>query len=90
MLESQRCSLYIGITKRQGLMAAKKGLSSRVDGLASESEGKQAKSKSLLPPCPFMWAATRTFASDLGWVLHLKQSNQEKSLTAMPSGLGLS
>ena len=40
-------------------ISAKECLSNRIDELASKREGKQAKSKSFLLPCPFIWAATR-------------------------------
>jgi hypothetical protein len=44
-------SVYTGILKKYALMPVK-GHSIRVDELASESGGKQAKSKNFLLPCP--------------------------------------
>lgn len=51
-------SVCTGLLKNRVLTPARGCLSSRVDEPASESEGKQAKSKSILLPCPLMWAAT--------------------------------
>lgn len=42
--------------------------SRRMGELASEGEGKQAKSKSFLLGRPFVWTATRRCGPGLGWV----------------------
>lgn len=52
----------------RALTPARARLGSRVGEPASEREGKQAKSKSFLLPCPLMWAATEGVAWGLGWV----------------------
>lgn len=43
------------------LIPVKENLSNRVDEIARESEDKQAKSKSFLPLCPFLWASQPSF-----------------------------
>ena len=50
-------SEYVGVQKKWDLTPVKECFSNREDELASKSEGKQAKSKSFLLPCPLMWAA---------------------------------
>lgn len=52
------------------LQSVKECLSSRIDGLGNEIEGKQAHS--FLPPCSFVWAATRRCSPQSGWVLLLQ------------------
>ena len=54
VLESFRFLVCIGILKKQALIPVKGWFISRVDGLASESEGKQAKRKKCLFPCLYM------------------------------------
>jgi hypothetical protein len=44
--------VHIGIPKRKALIAVMECFSSRRDELASESEGKLAKSKNFHLPCP--------------------------------------
>jgi hypothetical protein len=51
-------SISMGLPKKQVLTPGRECLSKR-DQLTSKGEGKQAGSKSLLLPSPFMWAATR-------------------------------
>lgn len=61
------------------LIQAKQCLSSRVNGLAPESEGKQAKSRPFLLPCLCMWAATKSVVRIPGGSSHLKWSDQDKN-----------
>lgn len=53
--------------------------SSRREKLASEHEGKQAKSKALLL-CPFIWAPTSNCYPHLGWVFPLQIIQARNSL----------
>ena len=100
MLESQGnpgnvlFSAYSGILKKYVLTRAKECLSSRIDELASKSEGKQVKSKSSLLPCllcelsPENEAQIQGISSnnpDLRWIFSLQMIQARKSFTGMSS-----
>lgn len=50
-------SFSVGSPDKWILMPAEEHLGRRIDEVSSESEGKQARSRGSLPPCPLMWAA---------------------------------
>lgn len=62
----------------------KECLSNRIDGLANECEGKQAKLESFHVACHFTWAATRCSGPDF----LPPEIWSRKSLTGVPSYLG--
>jgi hypothetical protein len=74
VLESQEIprdcqfSVHTRTPKKWALTWVKGWLSKRVDELASEAENKQAKGKSFLLPCPFLWSASRKCDLGLVWV----------------------
>ena len=87
-------SAYSGILKKYVLTRAKECLSSRIDELASKSEGKQVKSKSSLLPCLLCELSLENEAQiqglssnnpDLRWIFSLQMIQARKSFTGMPS-----
>ena len=65
-------------------------MSLRIYHFSDELPMKGRATKKQKPPFSFTWAATRKWGLDLGFVFYFKWSNQEKSLTDVPSCLGLS
>lgn len=59
-------SAYVRLLKKSVLTPVKEFRRDWIDELAKESEDKQARNKSVLLSCPFMWDATRRYGPDLG------------------------
>lgn len=66
----------------------KECLSSKIDELASECEGKQAESKRVFLSCPFLWGATRRCGPDLQCVFLQQMIQLRETLTIVPNFLG--
>lgn len=65
-------SAYVRLLKKSVLTPVKEFHRDWIDELAKESEDKQARNKSVLLSCPFMWDATRRYGPDLGCIFPLQ------------------
>lgn len=76
-MESQRAAGLQFILGSKEVGSAQECLSIRIDELARENEGKQAKRENFLLPCPFMWVAPEDVVQVWGGASHCKGSSQE-------------